>query len=65
MEEFKRMRLSDGKKSFAVENIDNSQRILVDKMAIFDSVKASDINKENEITVTNIIKIILIFEINK
>lgn len=55
MEEFKRMRLSDGKKSFAVESIDNSQRILVDKMAIFDSVKASDINKENEITVTNII----------
>ena len=46
-----------GKKSFMVDPLDSTQKALVDKMALFDSVKNGDlVNKESEINVISIKK---------
>ena len=41
-----------GKKSFMVDPSDSTQKALIDKMSLFDSVKSGDLaNKDSEINV--------------
>lgn len=52
IEELKRGKMVEGKKSFVVDAVEQSQKFLTDKLAIFDSVKVGDMtNKETEINV--------------